>query len=235
MKIVPTIEKYLNGITTDEFHRYKSWDNCHQSFSVSMQTEIHTLELAFYLASWGMYRGSSGLLQKNHLIHKAAVDILFSNEGHELKCNSKHDVVRNNIKDILNLKNKLADHYSNIYFTKGAEKSKPISPTDTLLSKILLGTLGCVPAYDRYFIEGLKEMKMKNTIFNVTSLNELFDFIENNKTEIGNAQKHIQAKISQHYPVMKIIDMYFWQIGYDKELIEKQLHSKHLLYATSVL
>ena len=24
-------------------------------------------------------------------------------------------------------------------------------PTDTLLTKILLGTVGCVPAYDRYF------------------------------------------------------------------------------------
>jgi len=53
-----TIEKYLSGITADEFHRYKSWDNCFQTFSVSKQTEIQVLELAFYLASWGMYRGS---------------------------------------------------------------------------------------------------------------------------------------------------------------------------------
>lgn len=145
---------------------------------------------------------------------------MFSSEGQKLKCNSKNDVVRNNIKDILNLKIKLAEHYSIIYFTKGAEKSKPISPTDTLLSKILLGTLGCVPAYDRYFIIGMKEMKMKNTTFNDTSLNELFDFIEENKNEIGNAQKQIQTKTSRHYPIMKILDMYFWQIGYDKELIE---------------
>jgi hypothetical protein len=63
-KINSNIEKYLSGITTDEFHRYKSWDNCFQAFSVSKQLEIQVLELAFYLASWGMYRGSSGLLQK---------------------------------------------------------------------------------------------------------------------------------------------------------------------------
>ncbi len=84
LNIIPTIEKYLNGITADEFHRYKSWDNCHKSFNVSTQTDIHTLELAFYLASWGMYRGSSGLLQKNHFIHKGAVDILFSIDGQKL-------------------------------------------------------------------------------------------------------------------------------------------------------
>lgn len=59
MKIIPTIEKYLIGIMTDEFHRFKLWDNCHQAFSGSHQTEIHSLPLAFYLASWGMYRGSS--------------------------------------------------------------------------------------------------------------------------------------------------------------------------------
>lgn len=221
MEIIPTIEKYLNGITSDEFHRYKSWDNCHKSFSASIQTDIHVLELAFYLASWGMYRGSSGLLQKNHLIHEGAVDILFSKEGQKLKCNSKNEVAKSNVNDILSINDKLANHYRNLKFTKGAEKPKPISATDTLLSKILLGTLGCVPAYDRYFIDGLKENKMKNKAFNETSLNELFDFINENETEIDNAQKLIMTKIKQHYPAMKIIDMYFWQIGYDKEVKEK--------------
>ena len=224
--MTPTIEKYLNGITADEFHRYKSWDNCHKSFSVSMQTDIHVLELAFYLASWGMYRGSSGLLQKNHLIHKGAVGILFSNEGQKLKCNSKNEVAKSSINDILNLKDKLANHYKSIKFTKGADEPKPISPTDTLLSKILLGTLGCVPAYDRYFIDGLKEKKMKNITFNETSLNELFDFIDKNKTEIDKAQKLILTQTKKHYPVMKILDMYFWQTGYDKEVREKQEKKK---------
>ncbi|MCF8379325.1 MAG: hypothetical protein K9H49_07095 [Bacteroidales bacterium] len=222
MKITTVIEKYLTSITTDEFHRYKSWDNCHQAFNVAKQTEIHALELAFYLASWGMYRGSSGLLQKNHLIHKETVDILFSKESLKLKCHQSNEVNRNNSKEILALKSKLADHYSKIHFTKGADKPKPISPTDTLLSKILLGTLGCIPAYDRYFIVGLKEMKMKHTIFNIASINELFDFIDSNKTEIENSQKLISIRTSKHYPIMKILDMYFWQIGYDKYVKDKE-------------
>ncbi len=62
---------------------------------------------------------------------------------------------------------------------------------------------------------------MKNTSFNETSLNDLFDFIYKNKTEIDNAQKLILTQTKQHYPKMKILDMYFWQIGYDKEVREK--------------
>lgn len=220
MKVI--IEKYLSGITADEFHRYKSWDNCFQAFGSSTKSEIQILELAFYLASWGMYRGSGGLLQKNHLIHKGAVDIIFSNTSQKLKCNQTTEIKREKIKDIIVVKDELAKHYSNIYFTKGADEPKPISPTDTLLSKIILGTLGCVPAYDRYFIDGLKEIKMKHTGFNEASLNELFNFIDDNKNEIDEAQKLIKIETQRHYPLMKILDMYFWQIGYDKEVKEKK-------------
>jgi hypothetical protein len=222
MAIINIIEKYLSGITTDEFHRYKSWDNCFQAFSASKQTEIQILELAFYLASWGMYRGSSGLLQKNHLIHKGAVVTLFAKASQKLKCNQTTEVKRENINAILEVKNKLTEHYSSIYFTKGADKPKPISPTDTLLSKIMLGTLGCVPAYDRYFIDGLKEMQMQHTGFNEYSLNELFNFIDNNRNEITQVQRLIKTKTRRHYPLMKILDMYFWQIGYDKDVKVKQ-------------
>ena len=221
MEITPTIERYLDGIIADEFHRYKSWDNCYQAFHVDKMTEIHTLELAFYLASWGMYRGSSGLLQKNHLIHKRAVEILFHEESLKLKCNQDNEVNKENINEILVLKGKLAAHYENIYFTKGNNIRKSISPTNTLISKVMLGTLSCIPAYDRYFIDGLKAMKMKHTTFDINSINELFGFIDSNTTDIKDAQNLIYTKTGNHYPLMKIMDMFFWQVGYDKELKEK--------------
>jgi len=213
--ITDLITRYLSNIATDKFHRYTSWDNCFKAFGSSKKSEIQVLELAFYLASWGMYRGSSGLLQKNHLIHKGAVDIVFSKSNQKLKCNQTNEVGKENIKAILELKNQLANYYRGIYFAKGTEKPKPISPTDTLLSKIMLGTLGCAPAYDRYFIDGLKKMEIEHTSFNEASLTELFNFINENKKEIDKAQKLIKSKTQRHYPLMKIIDMYFWQIGYD--------------------
>ena len=69
-----------------------------------------SLQLAFYLASWGMYRGSLFLLQKDYKVH---IPVVKEQE----------------------LKNQLSF---------------------TLITKILMGTLGCVPAYDRYFIAGIK-------------------------------------------------------------------------------
>jgi len=225
--ILEIIEKYIKGILDDKYHRFSSWDNCFEVFSNSKKAEFKVLELAFYLASWGMYRGSSGLLQKNHFIHQGAVDILFSKTNQALKCNQTNEVIRENIKSILALKDELSAHYSNIYFTRGAEDPKPISPTDTLLSKIMLGTLGCVPAYDQYFIKGLKEMKMKHFGFNELSLTELFNFIDDNIKEIEQSQNLIKARMEKHYPLMKILDMYFWQIGYDKEIMEKNKENEN--------
>lgn len=217
------IKKYLFGITNDKFHRYRSWDYCNEVFSAEQEREDLSLQLAFYLASWGMYRGSGGLLQKNHLVHKGAVEILYSIKHQPLKCNRVQEVTRSNILDILRLKKELSDYYVSIPFIRGVEEPKPISPTDTLISKILLGAYACVPAYDRYFIDGLKEKGLNKTKFSEASLNELFDFIDENKDEIFVCDQLIKDKISKHYPVMKILDMYFWQIGYDKEIENKKI------------
>src|SRR3989338_201229 len=40
-----------------------------------------------------------------------------------------------------------------------------ISPTNTLISKVMLGTLGCVPAYDTSFIQGLRKVEKDKKIF----------------------------------------------------------------------
>lgn len=216
--IKEVIEKYLFGIESDEFHRYKSWDHCFKAFGLSEKDDRLALELGFYLASWGMYRGSGGLLQKNHLIHKGAVDIIFSDKSLNLRCDEPNEVDINDIDYILALKGELSKYYGFIRFNRGNGKTSQISPTDTLLSKVMLGTLGCVPAYDRYFIDGLKEKGMRCYRFNTDSLLELFQFTDRNRNEIEEVQQTIRKKFQCHYPIMKIVDMYFWQIGYDYNL-----------------
>ncbi len=190
-------------------HRYKSWDNCYQAFSGNSPEEIHALHLGFYLASWGMYRGSSGLLHKNHLVHKGAVEIIFKEKYQKLKCGMEQEISHEMINDILDLKRDLGEHY-----VKQFTKFKPISPTDTLISKVLLGTLGCVPAYDRFLIDGLKAKGMQHFKFQEDSLKELFWFIMENEVEISQCQKQIIETTGLYYPLMKIVDMFFWQVGY---------------------
>ena len=209
------IDKYLQCAISDVQHRYRSWDHCFLAFSNNRQNlDVLALHLGFYLASWGMYRGSGGLLQKNHLVHEGAVKILLSDQFKTLKCNYQREVDEKSIQSILKLKKTLSDHYKGIHFTK-KDKQQPISDTDTLLSKILLGTFACVPAYDRYLIAGIKIQGFKSCSFDEFSLHEIIQFIEVNKQQINYCQKTISDKMGLHYPVMKIVDMYFWQTGFD--------------------
>ncbi len=75
------------------------------------------------------------------------------------------------VKEILNtviIKEKferLTDNFNQIYYSAHkAVNSKPDTKiTDTLMSKILLGTLGCAPAYDRYFESAVKKRKSYNS------------------------------------------------------------------------
>ena len=216
MSILEKIKCFVDNIAQDHLHRYRSFDYCHSSFANTNNIDNQTLNLAFYLASWGMYRGSSGLLQKNHMLHYDAVKILNSEYARSLRCDENHEVSKSDIKEILTLREELQDYYKgNNFIKKGKERN--INPTDTLISKIMLGALGCVPAYDRYFLEGLKKEQFDICVFNESSLNKLFEFIdkEDNKKQILSSQEYIKSTIGYYYPVMKIIDMYFWQLGYD--------------------
>lgn len=217
---IDILKKYLLNIKNEVYSRYRSWDICNEVFNAKKYTNIQPLHLGFYLASWGMYRGSSGLLQKNYLIHEGAVKILYSQKYTQLKCNESNEVNHHSIPLILELKDELAFYYSSINFLKKDKKTneykdKQISPTDTLLSKILLGTMACVPAYDEYFIKSVKTSGSGFYKFNSDSLLELFEFISANNAEIKKLQNDAYKITNYHYPVMKIIDMYFWQKGFE--------------------
>lgn len=213
-------KEYISEMTKDHNHRFWSWDFCIDVFKYPPIKYLHSLQLASYLASWGMYRGSGGLLQKNHLIHEGVIPLLSSSPYNNLKCTEFNEIKKSDINQLLELKFHLCDYYKSIPFNHRTQPNKSISPTDTLISKIILGTLGCVPAYDQYLKDGLKHENFAYKDFSKGSLEELFSFIENNFVEIKNIQAFIKAELGMHYPVMKIVDMYFWKIGYELYLIK---------------
>src|SRR6266851_4448858 len=65
-----------------EHHRYRSWEHCYGYFhrttakAVAADRDHAALQLGFYLASWGMYRGSSFLLQHAYTAHLGVIDQL---------------------------------------------------------------------------------------------------------------------------------------------------------------
>lgn len=77
-----------------------------------------------------------------------------------------------------------------------------------------MATLVCVPASDRYFVFGLKSQKIVIGTYNIKSILQLVNFYENNIEQLDSVpQKFIVADML--YPQMKILDMGFWQIGFD--------------------
>ena len=55
-------------------HRFKSWEHnyrifCEEREKTNPDIDKLSIHLSFYLASWGMYRGSSFLLQKDEDHH----------------------------------------------------------------------------------------------------------------------------------------------------------------------
>lgn len=74
--------EYYTNIKDDKNHRLKSWEHCYSQFKVMFEkdslcdTDIDylSLHLAFYLASWGMYRGSSFILERDYKVFYGVVE-----------------------------------------------------------------------------------------------------------------------------------------------------------------
>ena len=77
-----------------------------------------------------------------------------------------------------------------------------------------MGTMGCVPAYDRYFISGIRKYNVANGIFNLKSILQLIDFYNNYYKEFETVRSKMNVEEIE-YPQMKILDMCFWQVGFD--------------------
>lgn len=209
------IVDFYRQVESDKNHRYKSWEHCYSYYSKeNIDKNIACLHLSFYLASWGMYRGSSFLLWKDYLIHQNVVEKILDNlKLREIRFSN---ITEYQIEEILKLIEWIKAWYkNNIKSVNGIRKN--INATDTLVTKILLGSLGCVPAYDRYFINGLRLKGLKYSKLTRTNFLSVVDFYNKNKQEFDSSQKEIYSRSSIKYPTMKLVDMYFWEIGFEAD------------------
>jgi hypothetical protein len=208
------IATFHNFLKQDTFNRYESWKHCYEAFGdATKENDYLALHLGFYLASWGMYRGSTGLLQKDYKIHIGAVTII-KKYYKDLRCSQNFEVSQESITRILELKKELYDYYNKFDYQTKRNTFDKKPPTDTLLSKIVLGTVGCSPAFDRYFNDGVKSYKIKSTRFEKKDFDELFKFIDRNRIEIIQFQNELFQKEDIYYPIFKLVDMFFWNEGF---------------------
>lgn len=90
-------------------------------------------------------------------------------------------------------------------------KSPPAS--DTLVTKVLLGTLGCFPACDRYFISGFRRHGFEFSELNSELITTVVRFCGENAGELRRARDDVKGEVGVRYPLMKIVDMCFWKTG----------------------
>lgn len=203
----------MQKIYNNPNHRYTSWEICFQAFgNDNLNDETKTLHLSGYLASWGMYRGSSKLLSEyNYIIFKDLVPIL--NEYMDLR---KEFLEESDYDRFLEVVNKITTFLD----------ERDIASTDTLITKIILGVYGCFPALDEYFQKGFKSYN--NIKISISQKNVFKTFYENiksfyfaNETIFDTKRREIRANRGIDYSPMKLIDMCFWEYGNLLKELEK--------------
>src|ERR1700720_549547 len=126
-----------------EHHRYFSWEHCYSYFRkttpqrLSAARDQAALQLALYLASWGMYRGSSFLLQHSYTVHLGVIDLLGERRfdvlwKREMGAGATDDDL---VPTILEAIDGIREAYQPFAPTANSRQ-----PTDTLITKVLLGT-----------------------------------------------------------------------------------------------
>ena len=87
--------------------------------------------------------------------------------------------------------------------------------SDTLITKVLMGTLGCVPAYDRFFISGVRAHNAASGNFNTNSILHLSEFYNASYKEFEEIRNNITVD-GLKYPQMKVLDTFFWLAGVNR-------------------
>jgi len=207
-------------------HRYASFDYCYNYFRTTSNKELlkdiekSCLVLGFYLASWGMFRGSSFLLQKNVRHFQKVIKYISTLSKNIWKIDvDRYD--SNNIKIIIEIYNQIKSHT-----IEGTENDV------TLTTKIMLGVFGFIPAFDQYFCNTFRIVFYNECGFrrvNMKSLELIKEFYNANKKEIDKLSNKIRTidfstgrKTTIRYPKAKIIDMYGFTKGLKRSILEKQ-------------
>jgi len=202
-------KRYLAG-RIDQSARYASWDHCFNYFrqayeekriaSLTNGEELQKscLHLGFYLASWGMYRGKSLLLKQSAYALAPLVKEIAS---------APPDLWE------LDVENYNEDSYELILdWAEKVWSALPGKPTDTLVTKAMLGIFGNVPAFDRYFRAGFDSFSL-----NKASLRKVKTYFEQYEDDIESLRKptidFAGNETKYRYTQAKVIDMIFFVAG----------------------
>jgi hypothetical protein len=216
--IEANLQEYItNGRTTSGLQpseRYASFDYCFNYFQsfredgrlaelvAPAHLQTSCLEIGFYLAGWGMLRGSSFLLNKSAKFYEPLIAAIASAEP-ALWDIDAHRYTPANVDLLLECKDAVR-----------CALGRANDPSDTLVSKIMLGVFGNVPAFDTAFRTGFGV-----SAFGKRSIGKIADFYRTHadivdKHRIPTMDFETGAQTHRLYTRAKVIDMVFFIEGY---------------------
>jgi hypothetical protein len=151
MNIKDNIDEYFQFRGPKE--RYTSFDYCYNYFNsfnymgaiseIAKPEKIYfsCLQIGFFLASWGMLRGSSFLLDKSVKHYEELIYLISQSSGNPIWNIDIENYNEDNLEILLDYGEKIDEALS----SRDNE-----NVTDTLKTKIMLGVFGNVPALDTY-------------------------------------------------------------------------------------
>lgn len=211
--IGPSVNNFKTQSNPDD--RYTSFDYCYNYFKttkdLTKDIEKSCLTLGFYLASWGMFRGSSFLLQKSAKHFQTTIEYIATLDKSVWNIDvDSYD--KNNIQTII----KIYEDIKALLIVNG-------NADLTLITKIQLGVFGFIPAFDTYFCNTFRVISNGQCGFrkvNEKSLTLIKTFYEANRATIDNLSANTFTtefitgqKTKLNYSKAKIIDMYGFTIG----------------------
>lgn len=217
------IDKLINKFMKDRgpLDRYTSFDYCYNYFqsyqnnirdiAVPDNLQVSCLHVGFYLASWGMLRGSSFLLQRSIKHYEPLIKEIakFDKKIWSIDVDSYTD-------DDLKLIFECYEMIKRSFLIDGVKE-------ETIITKIMLRLFGCVPAFDQNFCDAFRKFfkgKCGFRSFNTESLKYIREFYHNNKNSIDKWAGEIKTvdfatrKFTNiPYSKAKIIDMIGFTYG----------------------
>lgn len=213
-------------------HRYASFDYCFNYFhefknkgrlkelAKKENLEKGCLQLGFFLASWGMFRMSGKLGQEANAKHfeKLIREVSRWEESHKLARVWEIDAADYGDRSTRDL---LIQCYGRI---KRLVKPLRQKSHRALVTKIMLGVFGCVPALDSFFASAFSAYQLDDR-----TLRRIYAFYRKHRDPIRAESKKAMMfdfwsgkKTSEHYTDAKIIDMIGFQQGKNKADAKKR-------------
>ena len=211
--------------------RFASYDFCHSYFlrnreSLSSKMEESCIYLWSFLGSWGMLRGSSVLLKENspaslrkvvECIAKTPKEVLdIDVEQYEKKeCRKQIIELYDSIKLALT---KGSSHFD----CKGNQITPFENPSRTLVTKIMMGVFGIVPAFDTFFCDVFGSLYpgkgFHSGNFSHDCLYAIYKFYLQNKQQLDSIKIAVidfygNPIEGMYYKKAKLIDMYGFTRG----------------------